>query len=289
MNEFILGLKEAFIPAILVVVVPTTALGFLTSGLGNASLFLVSILLIILVDLSANVINNYSDWEIDIENNKRKHMHKVFSKRDMLTIYVVLLILIFVVLALAQLNYYLLITVLIAILLGILYSSGPKFKDITIINYITIAIAYAATAFAIGYFAGSSSLSGFIRWLPLMLFLMFVDFGYSITKDYSDMLGDAAHGKKTLPVVKGKKTSIKIQLYEITFAYAFLFIAVAMNLLSIVFSLLIISYFVAIYILTKIKNTENKETYERMHYYAQRNGLLVRALIIIILLILGLL
>lgn len=280
------GLKEAFIPAILIVVVPTTILGFLLSGSGNLLLLIEGIYLIILVDILANVINNYSDWQIDIRNKKRMAMHKAFSRQQLLWIYVALLLIIYISMFIFSSNIYLIAVVTIFVLLGILYSAGTKLKDKAFVNYLTIAIAYAGVSSAIGFFSGSSSIALFARWLPLILFLMLVDLGYSMTKDYSDILGDKEHGKRTLPVVFGKGRAVKIQLTFVTVAYAFLIVMVAAGILNPAFLVLLVSYLFALYILNAVNKTTDRRIEERMHFNSQRNGLFVRALIIVLLLLL---
>ena len=216
------ALRRAIIPAILIVVVPTTLLGFLLAHGHLLRFFLVALPLIILVDIAANIINNYEDWEIDKANQKREAMHKAFGKNDLLRMYTIVIAAVLVILALAGANIYLCASVLAYIVLGIIYSLAIKLKNIAILNYAAIAIAYAGISAAIGFFSGSADASLFLQWLPIFVFLILVDFGYSITKDYSDVKGDSLHGKNTLPVLFGKPASIKVQFVVITLAYAFL-------------------------------------------------------------------
>ena len=285
MTNKLKGLKEAFIPAILIVVVPTTILGFLLSGSGNILLLLQGIYLIILVDISANVINNYSDWQIDIRNKKRVAMHETFSRKQLLAIYIALTMIVYASMLLFSSNLYLVMVITIFVLLGILYSMGTKLKDKTFVNYLTISLAYAGVSSAVGFFSGSNNLTLFARWLPLILFLVLVDLGYSMTKDYSDIIGDREHGKKTLPVVFGKSLAIKIQLAFATAAYIFLIIMVVIGILNPAFLILLLSYLFALYILNTVSKTKNHKVEERMHFNSQRNGLFVRALIILLLLL----
>jgi 1,4-dihydroxy-2-naphthoate polyprenyltransferase len=288
LGDFWGGLKETIIPAILIVVVPTTFLGFLLSKGAPLNFIVVALPLIILVDIAANIINNYEDWEIDKANKKREVMHSAFKKNDLLYMYLVVIVAVFAILMLSGANKYLWISVLAYIFLGIIYSLAIKLKNIAILNYAAIAIAYAGMSAAIGFFSGSIDLSLFLKWSPIFIFLILVDFGYSITKDYSDVKGDALHDKKTLPVLFGKPASIKIQFAIVTVAYIYLLVAVLTRLLSPAFLFLFISYGFALYIIVTAHRTEDRHIHRKLHHHAQRNGFLARLIIIIILIVLAL-
>lgn len=288
MAEFWKGLKETLIPAILIIVVPTAFLGFLVSRGNLLQFFIVALPLIVLVDIAANIINNYEDWEIDKANQKREAMQRAFKKNDLLYMYLIVIVIVLAILVLARANEYLWISILAYILLGIIYSLVIKLKNIAILNYAAIAIAYGGVSAAIGFFSGSVDISLFLKWAPIFIFLILVDFGYSITKDYSDVKGDSLHNKKTLPVLLGKTTSIKIQFAIITFAYIYLLAAVILGLLNPLFLFLLISYAFALYIVVTTHRTEDRHIHRKLHYHAQRNGLLARLIIIIILILLAL-
>ena len=285
MTRFVEGLKEAFIPAILIVVVPTTILGFLLSGSGNLTLLAEAVVLIILADVSANVINNYADWHIDVFNEKRNAMHNVFERQHLLFMYGALLLVLYSMMLIIGANFYLISSVTIFVILGMLYSIGTKLKDRVFLNYLTIALAYAAVSASVGFFSGNGNVSAFLRWSPLFIFLVFVDLGYSMTKDYADIIGDKKHGKKTFPVMFGKGNTVRIQLAFITLAYAFLIAAVLEGALNPLFMILLASYVFAVYIVLRVHVTEDKDVHEKMHFNSQRNGLMVRLIIITILLV----
>ncbi len=288
MSTFWSGLKETIIPSILIVVVPTTLLGFLLTHGNPLKFFLLALPLIILVDIAANIINNYEDWEIDIANKKREVMHKAFRKNDLLMMYIVVIAAALIILLLSQANIYLYAAVFAYIFLGIIYSLTIKLKNIVILNYAAIAIAYAGISAAIGFFSVSANMSLFLHWSPIFIFLILVDFGYCITKDYSDVKGDSLHGKNTLPVLFGKTASIKVQLVVITFAYVFLLVEVLLKILSPLFLFLFISYAFALYIVVTTYKSEDVHVHRKLHYYSHRNGFLTRLIIIIILIALTL-
>ncbi len=285
MNLYLKGLKEAIIPAILVVVLPTALLGFVLSQ-ANIMLFIIRALpLVILVDISANIINNYADWDIDIVNKKREVLHVAFRRQDLLLIYILILLLIAGILIFSGANVYLWIATFVFVVLGILYSILIKLKDVAFLNYAAIAIAYAGLSTALGYFSGSSNLAGFESWGPVIIFLILVDFGYSITKDYSDVLGDRMHNKNTLPVVLGKNNSLKVQAVIVTIAYVYLLWLIISGHLNLIYLSLLVSYGFAMYIIFRVYDTAEREIHQDMHHHSQRNGLLVRLIIICILLL----
>ena len=284
MSGLIKGFKEAIIPTVLIVVVPTTFLGFLLSG-GNISQFFFKALpLIVLLDCCANVINNYSDWEIDVINKKRPTMHRVFKKGHLLLTYFLFLPAIAAIMLASATSIYLWIIIGLCILAGLFYSTFVKLKDALLINYAAIAVSYSVLAFAIGFFSGSSDLAHFWSLSPIWVFLMLVYFGYSMTKDYPDIIGDKMHGRRTLPVVFGKDLAIKIQYTTITLAYVYLGLMVFLRLLGVSFLLLFVSYILAIRICMTISKTGSTEKLLAMHYKSQQNALV--ALVIIIILVL---
>ncbi len=277
------GISQAIIPPILLVVLPTTFLGFLASGSHNWVLVIFALLITTILDIGANVINNYADWEIDIVNNKRTLMHQFLSKSELLLFYGLLVTLVVGLLLIFKFGVYLYLSVILFLLMGLIYSVGFKLKDRFPLNYAAIALSYGGLSFLIGFFAGTNSYSLFITWLPVVIFIVLVDFGYSMTKDYADVDGDSKHNKITLPVLFGKQKSLSIQLFVITIAYLVLAWLILSSRLNLIFIVLFACYLFAIYILYKVKETDSQTVLEQMHFYSQLNGLSVRFLIIILL------
>ncbi|MFH0971756.1 MAG: UbiA family prenyltransferase [Candidatus Micrarchaeota archaeon] len=287
MRKKFLALRQALIPRILLVVLPTTFLGFLASGSGDLGVLLLSLVIITIVDVGANLLNNYADWRIDIINRKRLTMHDVFDRNDLLVFYLASLILLAITLFFAKINPFLLVVVLAGVLFGMQYSALLRLKDRVIINYATIAIAYGGISFLTGFFAGTSDIWLFYEWLPITIFIILVDFGYSMTKDYPDVLGDLEHSKMTLPVIFGKARAVRMQAVIIGATYLFLLLMVFSEKVHYIYLLLLISYLIAMAKLRIIHLSEDKVTHDLMHYYAQINGLIVRFIIIAIVVFLG--
>ncbi|MCL5427820.1 MAG: UbiA family prenyltransferase [Candidatus Marsarchaeota archaeon] len=285
MNNRLKGVREAFNLPILLVVVPTVALGFLAGGSTNILLLLDSSVLIVLLSISANVINNYADWDIDVMNKKRNIMHETWLRNELLVFYLILLVVLLVIAFMSHASVYLWITVALLVLLGICYSITIRLKNTAPLNYIAIAGAYGFLSFYMGFFTSSFSSSKFWLWIPVPLFLFAMDLGYSITKDYSDVIGDKAYGKKTLPLAIGKSGSLKAQAVIITSAYVFLLLLIIFGKLSYAFSVLFLSYVFALYILWQTRSTDNNKLLRNAHLEAQLNGLLARFIMIMILLL----
>ncbi|MFA6329980.1 MAG: UbiA family prenyltransferase [Candidatus Micrarchaeia archaeon] len=278
MRKALIGLKQALIPPILLVVLPTTAMGFLATGSKDYFLLVISLVIAALTDISANLINNYADWEIDKSNKKREKMQAVFRRPQLIVLFFAVIYLLFAILNLIHANDYLALAVVSFILLGVIYSLFVKLKDIFPLNNLSIALSYGGIAFLIGFFTATSDFSSLARWFPLILFLIVVDFGYSMTKDYADIFGDALHSKRTLPVLFGKKKAVLIQSLLISLAFCFLLIMIFLNRLPLVFALLFVSYAFALYQLRIIHFTDDRQIHSKMHFYSQVNGLIIRML-----------
>ncbi len=274
------AIRQAIIPPILLVILPTTLMGFLASGSREPLLLLAALLFATLADISANIINNYFDWDIDARNNKRALMHRHLSKKELLGLYAITLIFLAMMLAYLKANYLLATVIVIFVVLGAFYSAFLKLKDKFILNYVTIAIAYAGLAFLIGFFGGSPSIATLSEYYPLIIFLILMDFGYAMTKDYSDVDGDMAFEKKTLPVVYGKRNAIRLQAVIISLTYLLLALSIHFGLLEKMFFILFVSYLVAMYKLVRIRDTADKNVHSAMHSLAQINGLIARFIII---------
>ncbi len=266
-------------------VAPSAIIGFLISKSTSFPILILLLIVIALYDIGANVLNNYSDWSVDIINKKRNGMHTHTSQKSLLLTYLFLTILLPIPLFLLHASLYLIISVIFGVFLGIFYSIKIKFKDITPLNYISIALAYAAIPISIGFFSGSANISTFTHWLPLIIWMSLVTFSYTITKDYPDIPGDALHNKKTLPVMFGKHTSIIIQFFLISLSYALLFMFIIFGYLPNFLFITFISFFFAIFILNKAYHNESEYGYKKIALYNKINHFTLRMLVILILLI----
>lgn len=281
MKNLILGIFQSFILSLFVfIMLPSSILGFTASRSSNILLFMTSVLIIGLVDVSANMLNNYADWNIDILNKKRKELHHGITKNILLYLYISFTLLLFVLMFILKASIYLFTSTILFVIAGIIYSLFFKLKDIAPLNYITIGISYGALSFSIGFFSGSSSLMSYTLWIPLIIFLSLATFAHTITKDYGDLKGDAKSGKRTFPVMFGKRGTVKIQTFLEILSYSFLVLLVLLKLLSPWFLLAIASFLIGIYILFIVNNNENVETFKKAALYNKFNHLILRVMLI---------
>ncbi len=276
-SDLKIALNQALIPMILVVVIPSTFVGFTISGSSSLIGLMVGIWIIATIDMGGNALNNYMDWEIDKRNKKRLELHRMLTKTELLYLSFFLFLCSFPFLLSG--NDYLKAVILVGYVVAVGYSVGLKAKDRIILNYANIALFYGPFAFLYGYFASTGDISALIEniWIPIFLFL--VDMGFSVTKDYEDVEGDEALGKITMPVKFGKKNSLIYQLFVISLAFLMVVFLFAIKKINPYYLSVLLSYTIAIYCLLKVKNTENKKEYHNAHNIIRLNALLSRFII----------
>ncbi len=76
MKNELIGIREALFAETLLVVLPPSIMGFLSTGLFSILGILFLLLIVAFWDLGINVINHYSDWHLDEVNDKRSNLHK---------------------------------------------------------------------------------------------------------------------------------------------------------------------------------------------------------------------
>ena len=277
------GILQSFILSLLIfIVMPSTLLGFLASGSTNILFLIEAIIVISLLDIGANVLNNYADWNIDILNNKRDTLHNAVSKEDLLYVYIILLILVWIMLLLLQKSIYLELSVLSFIILGIIYSEILKLKDISPFNYVAIGLAYGAIPFSIGFFLGTSSLESYLIYVPLVIFLSLATFAHTITKDYGDVEGDSKNNKKTLPVIFGKSKALLIQSMLIVISYLTLILFYLLNDVNIYYLVSVVSMVFGLLILNMIKLAKDSKAVKKAALYNKFNHFILRLILIFV-------
>ncbi len=281
-NIFRAIISSLIISLPLLILLPSGILGFILSGSTNIYELLSCLILIFIIDSAANIINNHSDWDGDVINKKRHHVHTHITKNTLLFLYIIFILLSIMLLVIFKTNIYVYELVIIFTLIGLIYSLGLKIKDVFILNYIFIGIAYAAIPFSIGYFFGSNSFAEFLKIIPILLFLSITTFTYTITKDYPDIAGDKLHKKLTLPVIFGKNKSVTLQTFMVIVSYLLLLLFISIGLVDLKYIISILSMFIEIIILNKIKLTENDKKLKNMAFYNKINHFILRLILIII-------
>lgn len=265
------------------IVIPSVLVGIVASGSLQIS-SLMALVAAVLIGINVNIINNYSDWRIDIVNGKKKLLHRGVSKGGLLLVYLVTLILAAILLYLIN-SVYLLVIVAFAVLLGILYSSLTNLKDRFPLNHFAMALGYGILPFLFGFFSGTSSVRALAAYYPLIAFLFVACFGYSMTKDYGDITGDSLYKKNTMPVLLGKSTALKVQQASIIAAYALLLAFVVLGLMSPWFLLSSVSLVAALAIMNYVKVNKDPAILKRANMYNRVNHLLLRSVLIVAMLL----
>ncbi len=283
-NKF--SITESFIFTIyFFVVLPGAAIGlFASKGVDISTIFLLMIV-IGLVDISANVLNSYADWEIDIVNKKRNNLHENFSKKTLIYVYLIMIAVLYFIILLLRASIYLLTSITIFVIVGIIYSVLLNFKDKSPHSYILIGLSYGALAFTIGFFLGSSSFSNYLKWIPFVIFLTIATIAHTITKDYADVKGDSENKKLTFPVVYGKKTTIKIQVTLMILAYLLLTFLILFKLLDIWFVFGFVGFIFGMYICYRVNKSTTEKELKKIALYNKMNHFLMRIVFIIVILL----
>lgn len=267
-------LNQALIPMILVVVIPSAFLGWVSAGTFSIISLLAGLWIIATMDMAGNALNNYSDWKIDEINEKRVELHKLLTRKQLLLLSIVLFACSLPFLLIG--NIYLKIAIIIGYFVATNYSIGLKTKNSVIANYATIAFYYGPLAFLFGFLSSTSNIALLENVAWMGAFIFFIDMGFSVTKDYEDVEGDKQEKKLTLPVVYGKKTSLAYQFVVINLTYLSILVMVWIRAISNWYLLVLVTYFIALYVLRQVISTESKKKFHLSHNLIRMNALLCR-------------
>jgi len=193
-------------------------IGFFVSGIlagdlvGFQTEYLLGFLIIFLSEAGAFAINDYFDYEIDKNNNRRDRplVLGLISRRTAL-ITAIVLFLIVIILSLFLNNIATIIT-LISIPIFYVYSMGLKKK--VLLKNLLIAYSYAVTIL-FGSLVSDALLEPIIVYFAIMGFI--VGLGSEIMFDIADIEGDKKLGINTIPNKFGLKIAavISVILYSI--------------------------------------------------------------------------
>ena len=193
-------------------------IGFFVSGIlagdlvGFQTEYLLGFLIIFLSEAGAFAINDYFDYEIDKNNNRRDRplVLGLISRRTAL-ITAIVLFLIVIILSLF-LNNIATIIALISVPIFYIYSMGLKKK--VLIKNLLIAYSYVVTIL-FGSLVSDALLEPIIVYFAIMGFI--VGLGSEIMFDIADVEGDKKLGINTIPNKFGLKTAavISVILYSI--------------------------------------------------------------------------
>ncbi len=219
----------------------------------NRELILISIVSLI-VTLSANIINDYFDLEIDMINRPQRPLpSNKISPVFALYISIFLFFLSFFISSF--LNWKINIIVFLAVIISFFYT--PIFKRIIFIKNFTVAIN---VAFA--FLCGGLAVNSFVSAIPMALFAFFISIFREIMKDIYDFDGDKRNNIFTLPVKLGKKRAWLIAnafLLVLLIAIFYFYFFYQQNIMLLIFMLVLVIFpiFIFSYIVFKKHFEEN--------------------------------
>jgi len=253
--------NELLLLEMILVLVPQVFLGFLATRSNNLILFLYASVIVMLVDFIGNIINHYADWEIDEVNNKRIELHRILSKRTLLSLALIFTVILFIMMLI---NVYLIFITLLGVVLAVFYSIMIKLKDRFLLNNITLGIAYAFVPYCAGYFVVSTDFQGFIElfWIPLYLIILMII--VSTIKDYEDEEGDRKFNKKTIVTTLGKNRALLLQSISISILFIFIIIWNILKQKLIILTLMI-PFILFLILFLKMKKVKTSEEAHRIH------------------------
>lgn len=285
LSQLKIVLNQALIPMILIVVVPSTILGFVVARNFDFWLLLQGLFIITTIDFAGNALNNYADWEVDKLNKKRVELHSILKRKHLLFLSLFLFLL--SVPFLFTGNIYLKIFILLGYFVAANYSIGLKTKNGVPWNYATIALFYGPFAFFYGFFSASNDFNLFLANLWMPIFLFFIDMGFSVTKDYEDVEGDKIEKKLTFPVVYGKIFSLAYQFSITSLTFIGLTALAVFGGVSAWYLFVTPFYFIALFVLYNIFKTDLIKRFHFFHNLIRLNALFIRFTILAVSLALG--
>lgn len=183
----------------IIAAVMAVAAGFLISGAEKFPLALLGAVAI--TTAAGNVINDYYDIEIDRINRPSRPLPSgIFSKKQVLCLYIILLaLLLFISISLQPV---IIIWIITWVVLLHLYSFF--FKRRYLIGNLIVSLI-TGTGFLLGSYYGGNIEAGV---LPA-LFAFFFILGREIVKDCEDIEGDYSCGSRTMAIVLGETKAMK--------------------------------------------------------------------------------
>lgn len=192
----------------------------------------------ILIQSATNMINDYFDYKRGADINKSGDEKALVSgeitpKQVLFIIfsYQVIALIIGIFLA-SQTSYYILIVAIIGGLISILYAFGPLPISYTplgeIVSGVTMGIGITSTVIYIQ--SGMINLNAILVAVPTALFIGTI----LLTNNLSDIEEDREAGRKTLPIIIGKKNAEKLWIFNIIMLLALTFGLVLIHVYPIV-------------------------------------------------------
>lgn len=192
----------------------------------------------ILIQSATNMINDYFDYKRGADSNKSGDEKALVSgeitpKQVLFIIfsYQVIALIIGIFLA-SQTSYYILLVAIIGGLISILYAFGPLPISYTplgeIVSGVTMGIGITSTVIYIQ--SGMFNLNTVLVAIPTAVFISTI----LLTNNLSDIEEDSEAGRKTLPIIIGRKNAEKLWVFNVIMMPVLTVCLVLINIYSIV-------------------------------------------------------
>ncbi|MFW2488097.1 prenyltransferase [Clostridium chromiireducens] len=204
----------------------------------NALYVILLAIAMILIQSATNMINDYFDYKRGADSNKSGH-EKALVSGETTSKQVLLIIVLYQFIALmigiflaSQTSYYILLVAVIGGLISILYAFGPLPISYTpfgeIISGVTMGIGITTTVIYIQ--SGIINLNTILVAIPTALFIGTI----LLTNNLSDMKEDREAGRKTLPIIIGRKNAEKLWIIGVIMLLVLTFCLVLMRIYPVV-------------------------------------------------------
>lgn len=192
-------------------------------GRVNILYFLLLAFAMILIQSATNMINDYFDFKRGADVNKSSDEKALISgevtTKGVLTIiffYQLIAFIIGVFIA-SQTSYYILLVAILGGTISILYAFGPMPISYTpigeVVSGLTMGIGITTTVIYIQ--SGVFNLSTILVAIPTALFIGTI----LLTNNLSDIVEDKEAGRKTLPIILGKKNAEKLWMFNVVILF----------------------------------------------------------------------
>ncbi|WP_238916087.1 prenyltransferase [Clostridium sp. YIM B02555] len=189
----------------------------------NILYFLLLAFAMILIQSATNMINDYFDFKRGADVNKSSDEKALISgevtTKGVLTIiffYQLIAFIIGVFIA-SQTSYYILLVAILGGTISILYAFGPMPISYTpigeVVSGLTMGIGITTTVIYIQ--SGVFNLSTILVAIPTALFIGTI----LLTNNLSDIVEDKEAGRKTLPIILGKKNAEKLWMFNVVILF----------------------------------------------------------------------
>ncbi|WP_459482192.1 prenyltransferase [Clostridium saccharoperbutylacetonicum] len=189
----------------------------------NILYFVLLAFAMILIQSATNMINDYFDFKRGADVNKSSDEKALISgevtTKGVLTIiffYQLIAFIIGIFIA-SQTSYYILLVAILGGTISILYAFGPMPISYTpigeVVSGLTMGIGITTTVIYIQ--SGVFNLSTILVAIPTALFIGTI----LLTNNLSDIVEDKEAGRKTLPIILGKKNSEKLWMFNVVILF----------------------------------------------------------------------